>query len=207
MFYNKFYLNLMFLREGTIEHPGLFTQILSLMKIFNYKLQFSIIRCKNRDTLVDSASESRISGPRDPHPTLARIHVNTARLAYLFHLSLSCIASVSSACLHLHYIKIAAFSSNRTLSDHAARRPTSLIRFAPHRHSPSGSRRPQTSRRSARIRESYRRSRRTILFIGHFTHSRPVRTLCFSFLLTRYFVVYLSHTYRVCNKYARVWPR
>ena len=125
----------MFLREGTIEHPGLFTQILSLMKIFNYKLQFSIIRCKNRDTLVDSASESRISGPRDPHPTLARIHVNIARLAYLFHLSLSCIASVSSTCLHLHYIKIAAFSSNRTLSDHAARRPTRLICFAPRRHS------------------------------------------------------------------------
>ena len=157
--------------------------------------------------MVDSARNHAFPDHVTATQRSLRIHVNTARLAYLFHLSLSRIASVSSACLHLHYIKIAAFSSNRTLSDHAARRPTSLIRFAPHRHSPSGSRRPQTSRRSARIRESYRRSRRTILFIGHFTHSRPVRTLCFSFLLTRYFVVYLSHTYRVCNKYARVWPR
>ena len=29
----------MFFREGTIEHPGLFTNFIP-MKIFNYKLQF-----------------------------------------------------------------------------------------------------------------------------------------------------------------------
>ena len=33
VFYNKFYLNLMFFVEGTIEYPGLFT-LLSLMKEF-----------------------------------------------------------------------------------------------------------------------------------------------------------------------------
>ena len=50
-------------------------------------------------------------------------------------------------------------------------------------------------------------SKRTILYIGRFPLSRPVRIFSCSFQLTRHSVEYLSRMYHVCYKMPHIWPR
>ena len=61
------------------------------------------------------------------------------------------------------------------------------IPIAPRGHPPSGSRRPQTPHQSARIRESHRRFRRTMMYIDCFPPACSVRTFPFTLLAHLYF--------------------
>ena len=100
------------------------------------------------------------------------------------------------------------------LSDHAARRLTRLIRIFiritprnPAQTSASGLHRPQPIDNRIRFGNRTTGSERTLLFIGHFSLSRPVRIFIGSFKLTHRSVEYLFLMYRACNKPRRVWPR
>ena len=112
-------------------------------------------------------SEPRISGPRDAPTRSEPIHINVSSSS-----SLARIASAPSG--------FPSFSLNqdRRFLNIERSRITWLVSrlatpIAPRGHPPSGSRRPQTVVGRTRIRESYRRCRRTRMFIGRFYSLAP----------------------------------